>query len=313
MQVHYGISSYKNIKNPVITVGTFDGVHFGHQKIISRLCKIANTINGESILLTFDPHPRSVLFKNQSIKLINTLDEKINLLEQLGLDHLVVYPFTKGFSKMSGTEYVKQHLIKELGVQTLVIGYDHHFGNDRSGNIDLLRSMQNNEGYQLEEIAAHEIDEISISSTKIRTAINSGELSLVKDFLGYNYFITGDVKHGDGIGKTLGFPTANISLSNNDKIIPKYGVYAVKAKIDNNLFDGIMNIGTRPTLNNISNELRLEVHLFNFNESIYGKHIQVDLIDTIRDEIKFNDIETLKRQIAIDCEKAKKILQKNQV
>ena len=313
MQVHYGISSYKNIKNPVITVGTFDGVHFGHQKIINRLCKIAKTINGESILLTFDPHPRSVLFKNQSIKLINTLDEKIKLLEQLGLDHLVVYPFTKSFSKMSGTDYVKQHLIKELGVHTLVIGYDHHFGNDRSGNIDLLRSMQDKEDYQLEEIAAHEIDEISISSTKIRTAINSGQLSLVKDFLGYNYFITGEVTHGDGIGKTLGFPTANISLSNNDKIIPKFGVYAVKANIDNNLFDGIMNIGTRPTLNNISNELRLEVHLFNFNESIYGKHIQVDLIDTIRNEIKFNDIETLKRQIAIDCEKAKKILQKNQV
>ena len=313
MQVHYGISSYKNIKNPVITVGTFDGVHFGHQKIINRLCKIAKTINGESILLTFDPHPRSVLFKNQSIKLINTLDEKIKLLEQLGLDHLVVYPFTKSFSKMSGTDYVKQHLIKELGVHTLVIGYDHHFGNDRSGNIDLLRSMQDKEDYQLEEIAAHEIDEISISSTKIRTAINSGQLSLVKDFLGYNYFITGEVTHGDGIGKTLGFPTANISLSNNDKIIPKFGVYAVKANIDNKLFDGIMNIGTRPTLNNITNELRLEVHLFNFNESIYGKHIQVDLIDTIRDEIKFNDIETLKRQIAIDCEKAKKILQKNQV
>jgi riboflavin kinase / FMN adenylyltransferase len=309
MQVHYGISSYKNIKNPVITVGTFDGVHFGHQKIINRLCKIANTIDGESVLLTFDPHPRSVLFKDQQIQLINTLEEKIKLLEQLGLDHLVIYPFTKSFSKMSGKDYIKQHLIKELNVHTIVIGYDHHFGNDRSGNIELLRAMQGNESYQLEEIAAHEIDEISISSTKIRTAISNGQIPLVKEFLGYNYFLTGEIEKGDGIGKTLGFPTANLSISNNDKIIPKHGVYAVRVKIDNNTIDGIMNIGLRPTINNNPNDLRLEVHLFNFNESIYGKSLKVNLMEIIRDEIKFDDIESLKNQIGVDCEKAKKILQ----
>ncbi len=309
MQVHYGISSYKDVKNPVVTVGTFDGVHFGHQKIIKRLCKIANSIDGESVLLTFDPHPRSILFKDQNIQLINTLSEKIKLLEKLGLDHLVVYPFTESFSKMSGMDYVKQHLIKELRVNTLVIGYDHHFGNDRSGNIELLKSMQKEEGYQLEEIAAHEIDEISISSTKIRSAINNGKIQLIKEFLGYDYFMTGVIEKGDGIGKTLGYPTANLSITNNDKIIPKHGVYAVKVKIDSSIINGIMNIGLRPTIKNTPNELRLEVHLFNFNKSIYGKSIKVNFIEIIRDEIKFNDIESLKHQIGIDCEKAKKILQ----
>jgi riboflavin kinase/FMN adenylyltransferase len=310
MQVHHGIFTYKNIKKPVVTVGTFDGVHFGHKKIINRLKSIAKSIDGESVLLTFDPHPRSVLFKDKQIHLINTLDEKIELLERLGLDHLVIYPFTKVFSKMSGKDYIKKHLIKELNVHTIVIGYDHHFGNDRTGNIDLLREMQQPEGYELEEISAHEIDEISISSTKVRSAISNGKMQLVKDFLGYNYFLTGIIEAGDGIGKTLGYPTANISISNNDKIIPHHGVYAVKAKIDNSHINGIMNIGVRPTINSNQNNLRLEVHLFNFNKSIYGQSIKVYLIEKIRDEIKFDDIESLKKQIGIDCEKAKKLLHK---
>lgn len=308
MQVHYGISTYINIKKPVVTVGTFDGVHFGHKKIINRLKTIAKSIDGESVLLTFNPHPRSVLFKDNQIQLINTLDEKIKLLESLGLDHLVIYPFTESFSKMSGKDYIKKHLIKELNVHTIVIGYDHHFGNDRTGNIDLLREMRQVEGYELEEISAHEIDEISISSTKIRSAISDGQMQLVKDFLGYNYFLTGKIETGDGLGKTLGFPTANLSISENDKIIPHHGVYAVKAKIDNKYLNGIMNIGIRPTINSDQNNLRLEVHLFNFNESIYGETIKVNLITKIRDEIKFDDIESLKKQIGIDCEKAKKIL-----
>jgi len=308
MKVHYGISTYQNVKNPVLTVGTFDGVHFGHQKIINRLCNIASEINGESVLLTFDPHPRSVLFKSQSVKLINTLDEKIKLLETLGLDHLVIYPFTENFSKLSGKDYVEKHLVNELNVHTLVIGYDHHFGCDRTGNIDLLRQMQKDQGYHLEEISAHEIDEISISSTKIRSAISDGNIELVKNFSGSNYFITGKVKKGDGIGKTIGFPTANISLKNSDKIIPRHGVYAVKVIIEKKSFDGIINIGIRPTIDHLPNELRLEVHLFNFNKSIYGEIIRVNLIRMIRNEVKFPDIESLKNQITIDCEKAKNIL-----
>ena len=307
MKVHYGFESYKNIKNPIVTVGTFDGVHYGHQKIIQRLQKIAKKNNGESVLLTFDPHPRKVLVNDQGLKLIHTVKEKINILEKLGLDHLVVYPFTKEFSKFSAKTYIDELIIKKLGTHTLVIGYDHHFGNDREGNIDLLKKHEKSNPFYLEEIKAHEIEEIKISSTKVRRAIEKGNIHLVEDYCGHYYEFSGEVVHGNGIGKTIGTPTANIQLNSNEKIIPLDGVYAVICQIKDTDFKGIMNIGYKPTVD--KGQVRtIEIHLFNYEKDIYGVNLTSKVIERIRDEVKFSSLDALKSQILKDNVKANKIL-----
>ena len=307
MKVHYEIKTLKEIKNPVVTVGTFDGVHLGHQKILSRLKKLAKKNNGETVLLTFDPHPRKVLFDNHNLKLINSLDEKIKILEKLGLDHLVVQPFTKAFSNLSAKEYVEELLVKKLNTKILVIGYDHHFGNDRKGNIELLKELQSTYQYQLEEITAHEIDEIKISSTKIRHAVETGNVNLVYDFSGNHLQFSGKIIKGDGIGKTINYPTANLELISQDKILPANGVYAIKCQINENHVNGVMNIGCRPTLNS-SNKISIECHLFVWKTNIYNKILQVKVIERIRNEVKFKDLDNLKKQIQKDIEVAKKIL-----
>jgi riboflavin kinase/FMN adenylyltransferase len=307
MQVHYGFESYKNIKNPIVTVGTFDGVHFGHQKIIHRLQKIAKKNNGETVLLTFDPHPRKVLLNDQGLKLIHTINEKINILESLGLDHLVIYPFTIEFSKFTAKRYVDELLVKKLDTHTLVIGYDHHFGNDREGNIDLLKKHKKSNPFYLEEIKAHEIEEIKISSTKVRNAIENGNIHLVNDYCGHFYEFYGEVVHGNGIGKTIGTPTANIKLNNIEKIIPLDGVYAVVCQIKNAKYKGIMNIGYKPTVDE-GQKRTIEIHLFDYHKDIYGQHLRTKVIGRIRDEVKFNSLQDLKSQILKDNVKAKKIL-----
>ena len=308
MKVHYGFESFKNIKNPIVTVGTFDGVHYGHQKIIQRLQKIAKKTNGESVLLTFDPHPRKVLLNDQGLKLIHTVKEKINILEKLGLDHLVIYPFTKEFSKFSAKTYIDELLVKKLGTHTLVIGYDHHFGNDREGNIDLLKKHEKSNPFYLEEIKAHEIEEIKISSTKVRRAIENGNIHLVDDYCGHFYEFSGEVVHGNGIGKTIGTPTANIQLNSNEKIIPLDGVYAVICQIKDANFKGIMNIGYKPTVNK-GEKRTIEIHLFDFNKDVYELELRAKVIERIRDEVKFSSLESLKSQILKDNENAKKILE----
>ncbi|MDB9989976.1 bifunctional riboflavin kinase/FAD synthetase [Flavobacteriales bacterium] len=308
MKVHYGFESFKNIKNPIVTVGTFDGVHYGHQKIIQRLQKIAKKNNGESVLLTFDPHPRKVLLNDQGLKLIHTVKEKINILEKLGLDHLVIYPFTKEFSKFSAKTYIDELLVKKLGTHTLVIGYDHHFGNDREGNIDLLKKHEKSNPFYLEEIKAHEIEEIKISSTKVRRAIENGNIHLVDDYCGHFYEFSGEVVHGNGIGKTIGTPTANIQLNSNEKIIPLDGVYAVICQIKDANFKGIMNIGYKPTVNK-GEKRTIEIHLFDFNNDVYELELRAKVIERIRDEVKFSSLESLKSQILKDNENAKKILE----
>ena len=304
MKVHYNTKTIKGIKNPVVTVGTFDGVHFGHQKIINRLKSIASKNNGESVLLTFDPHPRKVLFNDNNLKLINTLDEKIEILKKLGLDHLVVQAFTKEFSQLSAKDYVEKLLINKLNTKTLVIGYDHHFGNDRKGNIDLLKNLQSTYQFNLEEIKAHEIDEIKISSTKIRQSIESGNVNLVYDFSGNYLQFSGKVIKGDGIGKTIEYPTANLDLINQDKILPAKGVYAIICKINEIPLKGVMNIGFRPTLNN-DQRISIECHLLDWNNDIYDKILHVNVIKRIRNEIKFPNIESLKDQIKKDIDVAK--------
>lgn len=304
MKVHYNTKTIKGIKNPVVTVGTFDGVHFGHQKIINRLKSIASKNNGESVLLTFDPHPRKVLFNDNNLKLINTLDEKIEILKKLGLDHLVVQAFTKEFSQLSAKDYVEKLLINKLNTKTLVIGYDHHFGNDRKGNIDLLKNLQSTYQFNLEEIKAHEIDEIKISSTKIRQSIESGNVNLVYDFSGNYLQFSGKVIKGDGIGKTIEYPTANLDLINQDKILPAKGVYAINCKINEVRLRGVMNIGFRPTLNN-DQRISIECHLLDWENDIYDQILHVDVIKRIRNEIRFPNIESLKVQIKKDIEVAK--------
>jgi riboflavin kinase/FMN adenylyltransferase len=308
MQVHYGFESYKNIKNPIVTVGTFDGVHFGHQKIIQRLQKIAKKNNGESVLLTFDPHPRKILLNDQGLKLIHTINEKINILENLGLDHLVIYPFTLEFSKFSAKRYIDELLIQKLGTHTLVIGYDHHFGNDREGNIDLLKKYEKSNPFYLEEIKAHEIEEIKISSTKVRSAIEKGNIHLVNDYCGHFYEFSGEVVRGNGIGKTIGTPTANIKLNSNEKIIPLDGVYAVICQIKDANYKGIMNIGFKPTVDE-GQKRTVEIHLFDYEKDIYGQDLRTKVIERIRDEVKFNSLKELKNQILKDNEKAKIILE----
>ncbi len=308
MQVHYGFESYKNIKNPIVTVGTFDGVHFGHQKIIQRLQKIAKKNNGESVLLTFDPHPRKILLNDQGLKLIHTINEKINILENLGLDHLVIYPFTLEFSKFSAKRYIDELLIQKLGTHTLVIGYDHHFGNDREGNIDLLKKYEKSNPFYLEEIKAHEIEEIKISSTKVRSAIEKGNIHLVNDYCGHFYEFSGEVVRGNGIGKTIGTPTANIKLNSNEKIIPLDGVYAVVCLIKDANYKGIMNIGFKPTVDE-GQKRTVEIHLFDYEKDIYGQDLRTKVIERIRDEVKFNSLKELKSQILKDNEKAKIILE----
>lgn len=307
MKVHYGIDNLKGIKNPTVTVGTFDGVHLGHQKILSRLKKIAKKNNGETVLLTFDPHPRKILFNDQNIKLINTLDEKIRILQSLGLDHLVVCPFTKAFSNLSAKEYVEELLVKKINTKTLVIGYDHHFGNDRKGNIELLKKLQSTYQYQLEEIKAHEIDEIKISSTKIRTAIETGNVNVVYEYSGNHLQFSGKVIKGEGIGKTINFPTANLELINKDKILPENGVYAIICEVNKKTTNGVMNIGFRPTINN-KNKINIECHLFDWNQDIYDQLVHVNVVERIRSEIKFPNLEELKIQIQEDSKSAKKIL-----
>ena len=242
------------------------------------------------------------------MKLIHTINEKINILENLGLDHLVIYPFTLEFSKFSAKRYIDELLILKLGTHTLVIGYDHHFGNDREGNIDLLKKYEKSNPFYLEEIKAHEIEEIKISSTKVRSAIEKGNIHLVNDYCGHFYEFSGEVVRGNGIGKTIGTPTANIKLNSNEKIIPLDGVYAVVCQIKDTNYKGIMNIGFKPTVDE-GQKRTVEIHLFDYEKDIYGQDLRTKVIERIRDEVKFNSLKELKSQILKDNEKAKIILE----
>lgn len=308
MIVHSGISSFKNISSPVITVGTFDGVHVGHQKILNKIRTIANNNNGETALLTFDPHPRKVLFNtSNSLKLINTLDEKINLLSNYGLDHLIIHPFNKDFSRITPTSYVRDLLVNQLNVATLVIGYNHQFGRNREGDITLLHELSEVYNFNVQEINAEEINEIKVSSTKIREALSMGDILQANNYLGHDFTLSGEVIEGNKIGRSIGFPTANISIKDEEKIIPADGVYAVKVKLNDQCFNGMMNIGNRPTIEE-TNKSSIEVHIFDFSENIYGLEIEIVFKAHIRKEEKFSDIDTLKKQLINDQKAALDLL-----
>ncbi len=288
----------------ILTIGTFDGVHLGHQKILSRLNELKKELGLKTVVLTFDPHPRKILFPNQKdLKLLTLVDEKLELLRKHEVDVTVVYPFSKAFSQLSAQAYVNDILIKQLKVNYLVIGYDHKFGKDRDGDIFTLFKLSYQYHFEVEEIPAEDIDHINISSTRISKALEEGDVELTSRYLGHAYFIKALVVEGKQLGRTIGYPTANLFIEDPDKLIPKNGVYFVKVKVNNQFYHGMMNIGSNPTTDNDSN-IKLEVNIFDFNESIYGQIIRVSFLKRLRDELKFNSIDALVQQIKqdeIDC------------
>ncbi len=299
MKVFRNISSYTPQKPTVLTIGTFDGVHIGHKKIIKKLTERAKKEDLESVILTFFPHPRMVLQKDSDIKLLNTIDEKIELLEKSGLNSLIIHPFDKTFSELSAEEFVTQILIEKLNLKKIVIGYDHRFGKNRTAGINELVVFGEKYGFEVEQISVQEIDEISVSSTKIRKALDNGEIALANSYLGYNYFFNGIVVEGKKLGRTIGFPTANLKVSEDYKLIPKTGVYVVNVNINGNDNEmGMMNIGTNPTVN--GNHQTIEVNILDFNQDIYGNNVQISILEKIRDEQKFASVEELKIQLEKD-------------
>ena len=298
MQVHRNLESLPAFKNAVITIGTFDGVHTGHQQIISQLKQEAASIGGETIIITFHPHPKKVIGSSKPVKLITTLDEKIDLLEKQGIDHLVVVPFTTSFSQISAEAYIKDFLIGKFHPHTVIIGYDHKFGHDRRGDYHMMEDFAGKLNYDLKEIPEHIVDSLIVSSTKIREAISKGDMVTANDLLGYDFFFQGKVVEGNKLGRQLGYPTANIEIGDQEKIIPSNGVYAVRALHNGKKYDGMMNIGIRPTLTD--GLFMIEVNMFDFDEEIYGDELRVYVKKYLREEIKFPDLDTLKDQIEND-------------
>ena len=300
MRIFKGLEGVEKIKKPVITIGTFDGVHLGHQKIIENLVQKAKEVGGESVLMTFSPHPRMVLFPDShNLQLIQTEAEKMNKLGTTGIENCIVFPFTFEFSRLSAMEFVRDILVNTLNIDTIIIGYDHQFGRNREGNIHYLQEVSNIYDFHAVEIPAQEIDAVNVSSTKIRRAILEGEIELANQYLGNPYILSGEVIKGNQLGRTIGFPTANIQVEDTTKIIPGNGVYLVKIYHKNSLLIGVMNIGTRPTVSD-KTENRIEIHIFDFNEDLYGQQLEVEVLKKVRDEKKFDSIEQLSQQIEQD-------------
>ena len=302
LKIFNSIQSFSANRQTIVTIGTFDGVHLGHRKIIEQITKSAQQLNCESLVLTFFPHPRMVLQEGSEMKQLSTLDEKIKLLDELGVDNLIVHPFDKEFSRLTAEEFVKEVLIDVFNVKKIIIGYDHRFGRNRTANIDDLITFGIAFGFDVEQISAKEIDEVSISSTKIRNALLEGNVEQAADYLGYNYSLTGIVSKGKQLGRTIGFPTANIKIEENYKLIPQNGVYVAKTIIDEKLVYGMMNIGTRPTVDGTCQTI--EINLFDFKQDIYNREITVSLLKRMRAEQKFESIDALKMQLGIDKTKA---------
>lgn len=300
MRVYHQISELSGLTNSIVTIGTFDGVHLGHQKIIKRLVELKNKQGGEIVVFTFDPHPRKVLFPEQKdLKLITLTEEKCEVLKHFGVDHVLVFPFTKEFSQMQANDYIENVIVKGLKTKTLVIGYDHRFGSNREGSIETLKQFSQIFSFHVEEIPAQEINQLNVSSTRIRKAIEEGDVQVANEFLGYSFFITGKVVKGKQLGRTIGYPTANIFIGNEDKLIPKIGVYAVKVLVGNQTYKGMLNIGTNPTTD-ADNNIKIEVNIFDFDRDIYGETIKVEFVKRIRNEEKFANLDELKQALAND-------------
>ena len=308
MKVIYGIENYKPLKFCALTIGTFDGVHVGHQKIIRRLVSISKSKNIHPVVLTFFPHPRMILQSDTSLKLIDTLEEKINLLKKLNIETLIIHPFSKSFSRMSANEFIRDIIVKSLSVKYLIIGYDHRFGRNREATVDNLVNSGFTYGFEVEKIEAKEIETVNVSSTKIRNAIITGDIYKANKYLNRPFKITGKVVTGNGIGRKIDFPTANILIPEDFKLLPKDGVYFVKSLIDNHYFFGMMNIGFRPTFN--GKVRTTEVHFLNLNENLYDKKVKIEVLDLIRNEKKFNSLKDLEKQLVSDKKVCEDLIQK---
>ncbi|MEZ4801312.1 MAG: bifunctional riboflavin kinase/FAD synthetase [Gelidibacter sp.] len=300
------INTYVQEQPTILTIGTFDGVHIGHQKIIKRLIKVGKEKKLKTVVLTFFPHPRMVLQKNSDIQLLNTIEEREAILTSLGLDQMVTKTFTKEFANLSAEEFVKTILVDTLQAKYIIIGYDHQFGKDRSANIDDLKVFGDDYDFEVEEISAQDVENVSVSSTKIRTALQQGDIVTANSYLGYHYFLTGTVIKGKGLGKQIGFPTANIHIKEDYKLIPKNGVYVVKGTIQGETVFGMMNIGTNPTVD--GKYQSIEAHFFDFEKDIYGEILKVEFLKRLRDEQKFESLEFLQAQLKKDKLDAKKFL-----
>lgn len=304
MRVFRGLDNLPPFKNPVLTIGTFDGVHLGHAKIIERLRKKAIEVDGESIIITFDPHPRFVVAPNSTpIELLSTSQEKIKALQALHVDNVVIVPFTKAFSDISAEAYIRDFIVSNFHPHTIIIGYDHHFGKNRQGNYQLLESVKATYGFQLEEIPVQEIEHIAVSSTKIRAALHIGDIKKANELAGKYYTLEGVVIHGEKRGRLIGFPTANVHVGDAHKLIPANGVYAVKAYLKKTVYKAMLNIGVRPTISS-SNHRSIEVNIIDFDQDIYDETLRIEFVDKLRDEIKFNGIDELIAQLTIDKQDA---------
>ena len=307
------ITKYDKEHPTVITIGTFDGVHIGHRKILKKLIKSAKSQHLKSTILTFFPHPRMVLQKDTDIKLLNTIDEKIRILDKLGLDYLIIHPFTKEFSRLSATDFVRDILVNSLMTKKIIIGYDHRFGRNRNANITDLMAFGNTLDFEVEEIPVQEVNDVSVSSTKIRKALEEGQMDIANKYLGYPYMLTGHVKKGKGLGRQIHFPTANLHIAESYKLVPKNGVYVIQSEIEGTIVSGMMNIGFNPTVSGTENlqtdrQESIEIHFFDFNQDLYDQELQIDILARIRNETKFESVEALKNQLSKDKETSLAIL-----
>tara|TARA_A100001011_G_C14313027_1_gene846548 strand:- start:1166 stop:2083 length:918 start_codon:yes stop_codon:yes gene_type:complete len=305
LKVFDNIKDFVKIKKAVVTIGTFDGVHVGHVKILKKLIQKSKEINGESVVITFSPHPRKVIFKDNNLKLLNTDEEKILLLKNIGIDNLIIHPFTKEFSRISSVEFVRDILINKIGTKILIIGYNHQFGRNREGSFDDLLEYSNIFDFKVQKISVEEVDNISVSSTKIRDAIFNGDFEIAGKYLNYEYNFLGLVRKGDRLGRTINFPTANLELMNENKLIPKDGVYYVIVEIEKQQHKGMLNIGFSPTIG--KGMKKIEVHIIDLDRDLYDKTIKITFKKWIRLEKKFNDLIELKKQLEIDLKFIKKI------
>lgn len=300
MKIYRELENFRAVK-PVLTIGTFDGVHLGHRKIIDRLRDVAAEIGGESVIFTFDPHPRKVVSPEESsLRLLTTFDEKIELFERSGIDNLIIYPFTPEFANLSYEQFVEQILVGQIHTKYLVVGYDHRFGKDRQGGFEFLKKCADRHEFEIEKLDVLLMNESNVSSTKIREAIQSGDFETANAYLGYAFSLNGTVVEGQQLGRKIQYPTANIEASDPDKIIPGYGVYAVKVKISGELHQGMLNIGNRPTVNNNADHRSIEAHVFDFDADVYGQPIEIIFYKKLREERKFDSLDELKDQLAKD-------------
>ncbi len=299
VKIYNEIDEFIGVKNPIVTIGTFDGVHLGHRKIIELMKAAAEKLDGETVVITFYPHPRIVLHADsKNLKFINTQKRKIELLENAGVDHLIIINFTKEFSRLNSAVFIKEYLVDKIKTKKLIIGYDHHFGKNRLGDFSTLYDLGYKYGFEVEKLAAQNVENVAISSTKIRRALNEGKIKVANTLLGYEYSITGIVVSGQKIGRTIGFPTANIDLEDEYKLVTANGVYACRVEYEGKIYLGMGNIGLRPTVNH--SDLTIEVNIFDFDKEIYGESITIFFVDRIRDEVKFENLEGLRAQLQKD-------------